>query len=511
MFIIHSKLIKKVAILLGVLLILGLILHWFIVQKVESTLKTALPDEITLNYEDIEVSTLGRSLSLDNVSITLKDSTNDQELANFTIERLDFKNFGIIDYLNNKTIALNYVGISNANGYIKLPDHLAKDNNDMVKPSLFDKVSIGEIELANITMQLNDQETDSVTALMTDLNLKVNEVQANAKDDTINWSYNSYTIATDSIVLTLGPFNTLSIKSVIGTQDSTIIASAELKTKFEPGDLRNHIRHEMDYYDLKIEDIAIHDIPKTLSGEKSPLNLGKVIVNNPNAFIYRDKLLADDIKVKPMLSEIIRNIPFDFTIPSFEINNATLTYKERVHAYNDGGALSFENSFISIPNLSNTADYQPVSIDIKAKLIGSGEVKASWQFNVLNQNDDFTFSADVSHINLESINSFSQPNFNTEMEGRIDKLYYNISGNKRTSHIDIKAKYSDIKISILDKTHKSRNKFFSSVANIIVHKNSKNKKSDFKEAKANVERDITKSNINYIFHNVKTGLTKIFI
>ncbi|MBO3116877.1 hypothetical protein J4050_08970 [Winogradskyella sp. DF17] len=508
---INSKIIKRGVIALVIVLVLGIVGNWFLEYKINSVLKTSFPNAITLNYEDLGVSALGRSLSMDNVSFSLKDSVSQQILGDISIERLDFKNFGVFDYLNNKTIALNRIKVSNVKGYLKLPDHIAKDSTSVSEKPLFDKVSFGKVELEHIALQLMDQKTDSVVASITDLNLNVNGVKANLIDDRITLSYEDYAIATDSLKIALGPFNNLKIASINGTQDSTVIASAELKTKYNPIELLSHITHEMDYYDLKVGGISIQGIPKSFATVASPLNIGKVIIQNPDAFIYRDKLVADDLRVKPMFSEMIRNIPVDFTISGFEINNASLTYKERVHDYNDGGSLSIENGFIGIPNLSNIAEHQPLSIDINASLSDTGIIKANWQFDVLNDNDDFAFTADVSHINLEAINTFSRPNFNTEMEGHIDKLYFNISGNKNISHIDVKTKYADTKITILDKSHKSRNKFFSSVANVIVRKDSKNKKSDFREAKADVVRDKTKSGINYIFRNVKTGLTKIFL
>ena len=505
------KYLRILLISLGVMVVLFTGLHWFVKQKAMSLIETALPKNIALNYADLNISTLGRSVSISNVSIILIDSVSQNEMGNITIEKLQLKHFGIFDYLFNKTLHLDYIGVANTQGYLKLPDHTEKDSIKPLKKFPVTTATINTIAVTNLSFELRDPKTDNATASMLNVNLTVEDVKGHQDMEELNVSYGDYTISTDSISLVLGPLYHLQLQSIEGTNNSTAITSARLATIYTPKELSRHIVHEKDYFDITIPKITATNIPNTFSKNSVSVNIGSVTIEQPKALIYRDKLVADDLSIKPMLSAQLRNIPIPFHIKQFIINEAQLTYQERVHDYNDGGALTIDNSTITIENLSNIETYQPLTIAVSAKFTSSGHVKANWEFDVLNDNDDFKFSADVSNLNLASLNGFCHPNFNAEMEGHINQLYYTITGNKHSSHIDIKSNHSEIKVTVLTKDHNHKNKFFSSVANLMISKNSKHHKSGFIEVNAQVERDMTKSGFNFIFKNVKTGMTKIFI
>jgi len=309
----------------------------------------------------------------------------------------------------------------------------------------------------------------------------------------------------------LGAFENLKIKQIKGTHLKTILSEVELKTKYKPQELHIHISKERDHYDLGIDTVSLANVALDLNLDQPNINLLVLDLINPNLKIYRDKLVADDLTNKPMISEMIRNIPLKFRIDSFIIKNAEILYKERVHSYNTGGEIIFTNSNIDIQNLTNIDSISPVKINIHSNFYGKSPITAQWSFDLYNQNDNFTFKAEIDDLDLNEINPFSTPNLNTTMSGEFKKLYCTINGNKNNSTIDLKVNYKDIKISILNKTHQQRNKFYSTLANLVVSKNSETKKSQHKEAQTEVKRDKSKSNINFIILNIKNGLAKILI
>ena len=507
----QPKYLKRLLVSLGILLVLLFGLNWWVKHKAVKLIETALPKYITLQYTDLDISTLGRSVALKNVAIAVKDSITQQPIGEMTIEDLQVKHFGVLDYLFNETLNLGYVGISNVKGYLNLPDSVAADTTRFEKKLPIAKATINTFDLKQLWFELKNPKTNAVAISLANLNLTVNSIEADLNKAKRSLSYGDYTIATDSIFAVLGPLNTLKIGFVEGTNKQTVIASAHLQTIYAPHELNKHISHEKDYFDVSIPKITAIEIPQSITFDGSPVTIEGISIEQPNAFIYRDKLVADDLSIKPMLSEQLRNIPIPYHIKQFDIKAAQLTYKERVHDYNDGGSLIIDHSDISIKDLSNLAQYQPIAIAIQAKFGGTGLMKAHWEFDVLNENDDFVFTADASNLNLTNINDYSRPNFNAEMEGHINQLYATITGDKHRSYIGIKSNHADIKIAVLNKTHHSRNKFVSSVANLMISKNSKTHKSNFTEVSAELERDRTKSVFNYLVKNVQKGMTKIFL
>lgn len=507
----YSKLFKYGLIVLGSVLIISLVLNWGIKKKIVSTLDNSMPASIKLAYKTIDINALSRSLALKNIDLQLIDSTDQSELGKFSIDQLHLKGFGVLDYIFNQKISLNNIVLSSPKGYIIIKKDTSQVHSSFDFSATFKEAAIKHLQIDHAAITIFEKAKDSIKGALQDFNLKLKDLSASVQNDNMQLSYDSYTIGSDSAVLALDPLNTLKIARITGDQDLTWIEGTELKTKYSPEQLQHYISHEKDYYHLSIDSIKVYHIPKVITLEDPPLKIRKLMLQNPSLFVYRDKLLADDLSVKPMMSELFRKVPYTFQIDSFEIQNASIRYKERVQPYNDGGELFFDDSQIKITNLSNSADKQPINIAINSRFCGKSEVKANWVMDVLNKDDEFSFSADIANVDLADINTFSQPNLNTKMQGKMRHLYYTISGNKYKSTIDVKSEYSDIKITVLDKTHRSKNKFYSSVANLIVSHKSKNKSSNFKTSKVLVDRDMTKSHINFLFKNVKEGLTKVFL
>lgn len=65
----------------------------------------------------------------------------------------------------------------------------------------------------------------------------------------------------------------------------------------------------------------------------------------------------------------------------------------------------------------------------------------------------------MGEMTAANINSFTEPNLRAKMTGKVERVYFNINGDNYQSNIDMKMKYNDFKIAILNKDSK-KNKFF---------------------------------------------------
>ena len=90
-------------------------------------------------------------------------------------------------------------------------------------------------------------------------------------------------------------------------------------------------------------------------------------------------------------------------------------------------------------------------------------------------------------------------------------MYFDFSGDAYTSIADVQATFNDVEIAVLNKSGNRRNKFYSSIANMIVKNSSKNNKGIYQEARVTVTRDRTKSQFNFIYLNLKESLMKVFM
>jgi hypothetical protein len=106
----------------------------------------------------------------------------------------------------------------------------------------------------------------------------------------------------------------------------------------------------------------------------------------------------------------------------------------------------------------------------------------------------------------ERMNLFTQPNLKVQLVGEVLQTYFTMQGNPNQSRIDLKLKYDNFEVKVLDKKGQKINKFLSSIANLFIKKDSETSEDDFREAYAEVERDKTKSVFNFLWLNVKAGL-----
>lgn len=232
----------------------------------------------------------------------------------------------------------------------------------------------------------------------------------------------------------------------------------------------------------------------------------------PSLEIYRDKLVVDDLKTKPLYSKMLRDLSFELTVDSLKITDGKIKYEERQNAENMGGSINFENLNAEMANVSNTyKSPTKTEIKIKSNFMGKTPITVNWSFDVQNTEDQFQFRAEVGQLVAERLNSFTEPNLKVMLEGNTNKTYFTIDGNNTSSTIDMKINYSDFKVTLLQKDGKDKNKFLSTIANIFISKNSEKKDEFYKEGKANATRNKSKSVFNFLWINVKEALIKILI
>src|SRR5690606_19665733 len=184
-----------------------------------------------------------------------------------------------------------------------------------------------------------------------------------------------------------------------------------------------------------------------------------------------------------------------------------IIYSEKVNADQPAGEIIFTQLNANLKNVSNTyASADKTQIRIQSNFMETTPLKVEWDFDVNDSSDTFTFKADLGKMSAERMNMFTKPNLKVQLEGEVLQTYFTMQGNPNQSRIDLKLKYDNFEVLVLDKKGQKINKFLSSVANLFIKKNSETTSDDFRESFSEVERDKTKSVFNFLWLNVKAGL-----
>jgi len=501
---------------LGALFIIGTItVNVILKKKLETFIQERLPQNMIRAYDDITVETFGGSLSITNASLIIKNKENGAKHTFINVDELKISDISFWDYLFNAEIHIGAITLNNPTlAYYE--DRITKKKNtkDNGLISVYKPIFIDHLRITNTTFAIYENAQDSTKLYTNGLSIAIDGIKINTQKISrkIPFEYEGYSAKSDSIFVKVSEYENLTVEDFSIENRTAILKDLNLLTKYSKRELSKLISKERDHYDLSLHSLAIEDIDFGFKNNRFFAESKMVSLTAPSLEIYRDKLVADETKTKPLYSKMLRDLPMDLTIDSLKISDAKILYEERQNAENMGGSINFKNLEASISNVSNTySSPTKTKAKINADFMENTPITVDWSFDVQDKNDRFLFRADVGHLVADRLNSFTEPNLKVKLEGTTNQTYFTIDGNNDTSTIDMKIKYSDFKVLLLQNEGERKNKFLSAVANIFISKNSQEKNENYKEGTAEATRNKSKSVFNFLWLNVKNALKKILI
>ncbi len=498
-----------------IILIIGI----FIAQnslknKLETALRERLPDSVNLNYSVLDLSLFRNYVEMHNVEILRVGKVTSETSFSVSFKKLGVYKIDYWDYLFNDCIDVNNVKIVEPIGTYYHNEIVPKKEYNLPKTIEVKKIiNVRNFVISNGTFQAYDTQTDSLLLDLKNSEFTLRNIHFDKETfiKKVPFEYEDYSFQFEELFYRLNDFENLTTKNSEFKKETSVIRDFRLKTKYAKEKLSSIIINERDHYDIEADSVWLKDFNfERLIDSISLVASTKTTVYNSTINVYRDKLVNDDLRIKPLYSEMLRDLNFHLKLDTISINNANIQYEEKVRADNMAGIITFSDFNATVQNFSNTYK-SPVQtiIEIDANFMNHAPLQATWQFDVNNQSDLFLFKAEASNLQADNLNDFTVPNFNKRLEGELDKTYLTISGNSQESKIDFKVKYKHFDVVALKKNGKDKNKILSKVFNLFVSKNSMNGNSSFKEVtKTNIERDKTKSVFNYIWISTRVGLIK---
>ncbi|OMP29850.1 DUF748 domain-containing protein [Mangrovimonas sp. DI 80] len=486
-------------------------------EKVENYLSSSLPETVKLKYSNLDLDLWKGAATLEGIELEKVHEISKAPLMKVCLDSLSINDIGYWAYLFNDNIDIGNIQLVRPQlTYFKLqnPDSVKEVQEE---PKVFNyRLNLGRLDISKAGIEIVNTETDSILLHVSDLDFGLDKVFV---DETvlrqkIPVDYEGYQMAFDSLFYTIGPFENMAVgPSKLSHQDMAF-ENVRIFSKYSKYELSKHIPVERDFADVVFESVTLKDY-KLSVGDSGRVSFSspKMEILNPQVDFFRDKLVADDPKIKPLYNEMLRDLDFDLTIDSLQIKNASVAYSERVKRDNHGGKITFSNLNADIANVSNTYE-APIKteIEVEANFMEHAPLKVHWNFDVNDPDGTFIFQAELDKLKVHDVNKFSEPNLRIKFEGEIEQLYFTIWGNTNVSQVDMRAKYEDFQIIALKKDGSTPNKLLSGLLNTLVAKDSDRLPDHFREGhKEGIERNKTKSVFNYVWINAKDGLLKTMV
>lgn len=505
-----KRLLRILIFLILIVILLGYGLQFFIKNKINSTLQQELPEHITLNYEDLNVNVFGGNINLNNVSLTVDQPSDSLALLDVLTHKIALDGFSYWDYIFKNKIHLKEIKLKDGTVSLRKRNKDTDTLSKNPKKQSFDKtLRIDKVKLEAIAFRILENESDSIWLKTSAKQITINEITADSVSvkGKIPFNYASALAQIDSLYLKLSPYENLNINQLVFENNSLELHQLKLKTHYSKEELSQIITKEKDHYDLEIPTVKFTGFRLGFSKDTFDLTSHKLQIEQPNFKIYRDKLVTDDKTIKPLYGKMLRNLGIHLMIDSTFINKATLSYSEKVKVENPAGTIDFKSLDFKISNLGNTykLGQDTTAIHANGTFMNASQIAIDWSFDVQEPTDKFNFNGSISHLPVQRLNDFTEPNLEVTLKGDLNKAYFDIYGNNNTSEIHMRMSYDEFKVAVLNE-EKKKKWFTSLLANIFISKDSKAENSNYRDGKATVDRDMTKSFFNYLWLNLKSGM-----
>ncbi|HSP40982.1 MAG TPA: hypothetical protein VLN46_06075, partial [Gillisia sp.] len=273
-----------------------------------------------------------------------------------------------------------------------------------------------------------------------------------------------------------------------------------------------NIPYEKDWIALKIEKVNFKGLDWQKEEEQALFTIPSTRIENANLQMYRNKMLRDDSRIKPLYSEMLRNLDFKLQMDEVNISGSYIEYEEKVLKDRPAGKLSFHNVNATIRNITNrnpeSPDFPTTYIEARALFMGKTDITLNWNFEVNNKMDEFQVNGRMGSIRADYINPFLIPAMGVEAEGNIESLNYDFYGNRDQAKGNMQLSYRDFKVNILKDGEREKKSFLSGLANLILKNDRLNE--DIQQENISVARDKTKSFWNYLWLCIRDGSLSTF-
>ena len=468
--------------------------------KVKTALEQENLENITLIYGKLSTNVLLGRITLHNLALQADGGRVDLKSKKVRISGMHY-----LPLLQNGDIILSEATLEEPVLIYRRSEKDTSKNKDNNGPQK--KIDIEKFQIIKGHLEIFQEGSDSLWAKMEKINLTLAQfsLDGNTAGRKVPYTLGPYRLNTEGGFYDMGPWDFLQWQGLQLDSEGGHIQQLVLRTKYGIGELSQKLATERDHYDLLIDSLSINH-PVFDPGTSPPmLHLARVDLYRPIFQVYRDKLLPDDTTHKKLYNQALRDLEMDLRVDTIGISGGSIRYQERLEADVEPESLFFTDISAKIHNLHSRGGGM-VQVDIAAQLMGDGPLTLDWSFDPANKSNDFVARASLLDFDTRNISPFLRSNLNSEVRGRIDRLYFTISGHELESQGEMKMDYDEFEFVVLKKDRLGVNKLLTAVVNLFAKDGRKDDVDGFRHGMFKAKRRTDKSFFNYLWINMKAGL-----
>lgn len=322
----------------------------------------------------------------------------------------------------------------------------------------------------------------------------------------IPFRYGSVMVNIDSFYYQIDSLYEISAAFVDLKNEEMFIDSFRIHPRYDRQEFQQHIPFQKTRADLVVPQIRVEGVRWEMKEDGFFVGASALTLDSADLRLYRDKRLAENPIIKPMYSKMIRDLPLGLDVDSVMVKGGEIEYDILFSDQREVGTIHFaglNGKIIHVTNQGmNQEDFPETLVRAEARFMEEAKITLNWSFFIDEPTDEFHVSGSLSRIGEEGMNSFLRPAFHVSVQGAIEELQFDFTGNDQMAVGDMRMMYDELKIEWLKEDGRQKNKVLSAVANLFL----KNKMSGPAEKEdIDVERVRTKSFWAYLWKMVQTG------
>jgi len=470
------------------------------------------------NIEKVITQPLSDRIILQQLELT--DTTGSGKIV---IGELEIKGFHIRPFLFHGKREFNRITITDARITI-ITDPAGKPKSKSPGSAAKGKaIAIGKLELIHTRFVIGKTSTKNPDSLFsTNLNMEIRGINTGKSDGTFHYKNTSFerirmNLEKGQYILSDQPYRFRYDQLSYDSENQKIAVN---RLKLVSNDPKYEIGRkegvETDWLNLVFNTLELKGIRlnSLLNDKVFIATEGRIKKFTVDAF--RDKRLPTPEKPDTKLPmETINTLPFAFHCDSFLIDQAGISYAERVENSEKAGEVHFSRLKVRIKNISNIDSLinGPTTMHASAYIMDGAKLNADFTFPNKKYPVAYQVKGHMGSMPFTSFNPIAQ--YNTGIfieEGHIDRIDFDFDYTDDQATGNLLFEYQDLKVSFLDQDDGSKEKLKSFLVNsLILTKQNQGEKVFSRQGKISFDRDKKKSVFNYWWKAIFSGIKNIAV
>jgi hypothetical protein len=448
------------------------------------------------------------------------------------VKQFMIRDLEMMDAIRNRKIDIGKVLIENPEVTVfrmKMPFR-AKDTTtskskaieSIPLPKGLSGIAIREFLIENAKMSFVDCTKDTITVQhFPETNISITNIIVDSVHRGLKRLYNA-----DDINITIGGYSFLTKNGMnkisfgeIGlstAREEVYVKNFHLEPQYNEHDYPRKMGFQCDRTEVKIRELRLQRLHLRQLLFEGKVSAGLITIDSLLIDDHRDMRVTAENGIKPpMPQDALRKLKNYLKIDTIRVTNGMATYREQWHE--KPGTLFFDKINATFTNLTNDSTLLAANIVSELRgeawLMGKGKLDVTLRFFFGDKKNTFTYSAQVSEMDLREINPMLSNLMPAKIEsGTLKKLLIPfVKANDDEAAGKLVFYYNNLNVAIEGQDQRNWTKIKTGVINfaannLVVNDNNPTKSGNLKTGTIYFQRNKHSSIFNYLWKSIFTGL-----